>query len=484
MTMHYRELSPTRPNWLGGGQWNLKGLTDVTIIFGRNSSGKSILLRNLNDEYKEFSNYTSPERAGSITYQQNLVDPELNISSRGNSRRGKNQALQFRQETISRIGALKMKMGDKAGYGVQIKTRWEKIAKSIGELLPEFKFSIQDELPLFKLQRIPIDESEPSVAKADELSSGEAEMLTLALDLLTICSIWLTEGQVQRLLLVDEPDTHLHPDLQVRLAQFLIGLVDAFDVQLLVATHSTTLLSSIGHFGAHRVGVVYLNNSRPKQRVIKFDKTLRELSTCLGGHALMGPLFGVPLLLVEGDDDYRIWSQVPRHPGFRHSFAVIPCNGDEIFKYQVTLELLFRSLREPSQSPAAFALLDGDKQIPSNCPQDHVRFLRLNCHESENLYLSNTILKKLGHNTWAQAKRKILEQADSCLGHSEILKTCNDWNREDADIKEVINSLADILDDKKLHWTVRLGKTLGERKPRGQLADFLGHETIKALWRL
>ena len=181
MTVHYQKLSPTRPNWLGGDKWELKGLTDITIIFGRNSSGKSILLRKLNDEFKLFSHYTSPERAGTITYAQNLVDPELNISSRGNSRRGKNQALQFRQETISRIGALKMKMGDKAGYGEQVKTRWGKITKSIGELLPEFKFSIQDEPPLFKLQRIPIDESEPSVAKAEELIVAKLRCLHLRL---------------------------------------------------------------------------------------------------------------------------------------------------------------------------------------------------------------------------------------------------------------------------------------------------------------
>lgn len=483
MTVHYGLLSPVRPPYLGGGQWLLEGLTDVTIIFGRNSSGKSILLRNLCDQYKESSNYTSPERAGLIAYDQNIMNQELNVSSRGSNRRGKNQAPKFREETVSRIGSLKMKMRDKAGRGVQIKPRWDKIEEDIDKLLPEFQFSITELIPPFELKRIPTDDSPPSIVQAGQLSSGETEMLTLALDLLTICNIWVLEEQVQRLLLVDEPDTHLHPDLQVRLAQFLIGLIDAFDAQLLVATHSTTLLSSIGHFGAHRVGVVYLNNSQPQQRIIKFDKTLRELSTCLGGHALMGPLFGAPLLLVEGDDDYRIWSQVPRHPGFRHSFAVIPCNGDEIYTYQATLESLFGSLRESGQSPAGFSLLDGDQKISPDCPQEHVKFLKLNCRESENLYLSDEVLVKL-RTTWAQAQVKVIEQADSYGEHSKILKACNDWNTKETDIKNVINSLADILDDKKLHWTVRLGKTLGEKKPVGQLAAFLGPDTIEALWGL
>jgi len=195
----------------------------------------------------------------------------------------------------------------------------------------------------------------------------------------------------------------------------------------------------------------------------------------------MGPLFGAPLLLVEGDDDYRIWSQIPRHPGFRSSFAVIPCNGDEIYNYQTKLESLFGSLRDPQQGPAAFALLDGDKNIPEQCPQDNVKYLKLNCHEAENLYLSNEVLTKLGY-TWAKAKEKIIENADSYGEHSGILRECDKWDTREVDVKNVINSLADILDDKKLIWTVRLGKTLGERKPVGQLADFLSAQLVDALW--
>ena len=61
-----------------------------------------------------------------------------------------------------------------------------------------------------------------------------------------------------------------------------------------------------------------------------FDNYLKKLSSVLGGHALVGPLFGAPLLLVEGDDDHRIWSHVPRQPEHKEIFAVLPCDGDEI----------------------------------------------------------------------------------------------------------------------------------------------------------
>ncbi len=58
---------------------------------------------------------------------------------------------------------------------------------------------------------------------------------------------------------------------------------------------------------------IYLDRTKSDFSAQPFTSVTKELSACLGGHALMGPLFGVPILLVEGDDDYRIWSQVPRH---------------------------------------------------------------------------------------------------------------------------------------------------------------------------
>jgi predicted ATP-dependent endonuclease of OLD family len=44
------------------------------------------------------------------------------------------------------------------------------------------------------------------------------------------------------LLLLDEPDVHLHPDLQSRLVKFLVKLIDEFDFDILMATHSTSIL--------------------------------------------------------------------------------------------------------------------------------------------------------------------------------------------------------------------------------------------------
>src|SRR5437867_7493256 len=125
----------------------------------------------------------------------------------------------------------------------------------------------------------------------------------------------------------------------------------------------------------------------------------------------MGPLFGAPLLLFDEDDDYRIWSQVPRH--HQINLAVIPCGGDEIKKYQDTLEKILSSLCDKNEDPLGYALVDGDKEPPQaneHHPQDFIRFLKLKCHESENLYLTDTVLQPLDH-TWDSARAALKAQA-------------------------------------------------------------------------
>jgi len=240
-------------------------------------------------------------------------------------------------------------------------------------------------------------------------------------------------------------------------------------------------LAAIGQFGGSKTGVVYVDRISSVFKARRFDAILKELAACLGGHALMGPLFGVPLLLVEGDDDYRIWSQVPRH--HKTSFAVIPSNGDEIYEYQRVLEKIFGSLRAPSK-PAGFALLDGDKNSPQpnpRSPQDHVQFVNLRCREAENLFLTDEVLGMVG-TSWSRASATILKESSQYGNKASKLASVQSWNRQSEDLKDVINEINKIVDSKNVHWTLWVGRCIGRNKPSGQLADFLGPALIAALW--
>ncbi len=481
MAKYFEELNIARPVHLGGNQWELKELNEITILFGKNGSGKSQLLRTLSNTDQSAYHYASPERAGDITHDVGIMQEQLTASNRA-GRRQQNLSPTYRQESVSRIQAVLIKIGNLAGRGMASPVNLQDIESFLQTLLPDFQFSIIGQNPPYEFKRIHNGER---VLSVNTLSSGEAEILTLALDLLTICAIWELDSHAQRVLLIDEPDTHLHPDLQQHLGNFLVQLLDKYKTQMIIATHSTTLLSSLGYNGGEKTSIIYLNNSMNEQRAIKFEKTLQELSTCLGGHALMGPLFSAPLLLVEGDDDNKIWSQVPRYHNVK--LAVIPCNGaSEVKSYQKTLEKLFASLRNEQAIPVGYALLDGDQTLPvANTvnPQANIKFIKLACRESENLFLTDEVLTSIGWANWEATKTKIKTESLNYGAKQALLNQCDSWNRKDDDIKDVILQLTQILSLKNVSWTQRVAKCIGNKKPEGQLAEFLGADLISSIWK-
>jgi len=471
------DIEVPRPGYLGGGLWAISGLRPITILFGKNGSGKSKLLREWRDLNRESNHYVLPERAGDIGYNAGYLISGLAGSTRRDEST-RNFSAEYRMQVVARIQAYFAARGDHRGENLP--TSPEELESLVQPLLPDFDIGLSGtKNPPYRLTRL-VDGS--TIANVDLLSSGETQVLTLAIDILTVAAIWEIQGQSPRLVLIDEPDAHIHPDLQVRFADFLVDVAKRFELQVVVATHSTTLLSAIGQFAKSDAGVAYLQMNVANYWVQPFTEVLRELSACLGGHALMGPLFGVPLLLVEGDDDYRIWSQVPRYHHI--SLSVIPAGGDEIKKFQRTLEDLFASLRDAGAPLAGYALIDSDKgkPVPSESnPQVHIRFVQLACHESENLYLTDEVLTFLNLD-WDAASARIVGRASDFGNKAEQLAAAVSWNRQTVDLKGIIEEVASILDPKRVHWTLRVARALGTKRPTGQLEAFLGEEVVTSLW--
>lgn len=476
--MHSNEIKSAqvnRPGYLGGGQWELSGLNRVNVLLGRNGSGKSILLRALRDLSPDNSHYIVPERTGDITFEAGLIVESVSSTGRRN-RSQSNFSPNYRQGVVTRIQAYYTTRGTKKIGDINHDP--DELMKSLSIVLPDFTVSVKSENPFYDLKRI---KDGSSVTSVNALSSGESQLLTLGMDILTIVGVWELEKVGERILLIDEPDAHIHPDLQIKFADFLYTISCEYDVRIIVATHSTTLLSALGQFGKEDVSILYL---RPDQTVVrgeKYDSVCKELANFLGGHLIMGPLFAAPVLLVEGDDDYRIWVQVARSG--KVDVCVLPCNGDEIKKYRKTLENMFSALSE-NMNLRGLALLDGDKPTPqstSGSPQTYVPFVQLNCHESENLYLTDNLLSELGY-TWQEAINKIQSESNNYGNKSDALQRISEIDRRDGDIKNIINEIADILDPKKLLWTVRVGKFLGGNTPNGMMRDFIGEDVVSALW--
>lgn len=478
MPVHFGEISIPRLSEIGGGSWELSNLSEVTVLFGKNGSGKSVLLRAWRDKSETNTHYVTPERTGEMDFQARYLQEELTSSSRRNAS-SRNYMPEYRRRIIGRIQSYFLTRGDYRGDGPAPASP-EELELFINSLVTDFFVElIAAGVPPYKLHR---NESDTQINGVDQLSSGEAQLVTIALDILTIAAIWEIQNQGKRVLLIDEPDAHIHPDLQTRFADFIFRIAKRFELQVAIATHSTSLLAALGQFGGEKTTAIYLNRGQHEYQAQAFTSIHKELAACLGGNVLMGSLFGAPILLVEGDDDYRIWSQVPRH--HVTNFSVIPSNGDEIKRYQKALESIFASLRDSHEQPCGWALLDGDKALPQPQPgnqQLHIRFMRLKCHEAENLYLSEEVLAELGTD-WETASEFIVERAKEFGEKAAFLASAKSWNRQDDDIKSVIEQLALILDTKPIHWTVRVGRVLGRAKPQGQIADFLGAAVVEALW--
>ena len=416
------------------------------------------------------------ERAN-ISFQPQYLEQELDGARRRSFSTG-NFVDEYRRRIAARVQTYFMKRGNFRGSGAPPGNPAE-LEDLIGLLMTDFRVGLQVSQPPYVLTR---QLTEEVISQVEQLSSGEAQLVTLSLDILTMAAIWEIEQRVARIMLIDEPDSHIHADLQARFAEFLVKTSDRFSVQFLVASHSTSLMSALGMFGGARTSVIYVDRAHTDYTAKPFDDVTKQVAACLGGHVLMGPLFGAPLLLVEGDDDYRIWSQVPRH--HQINMAVVPSGGDEIRKYQATLETIFSSLCDKPANPLGYALLDGDKEPPQptkHNPQDFVRFLKLECHEAENLLLTDTVLKQFDH-TWDTAVKAIVEQAANHGNKRESLEACGKWDRRWQDIKTLVNEISLILDPKHVHWTVRVGTAIGASRPTGDLAVFLGNPVVESLW--
>ena len=383
---------------------------------------------------------------------------------------------QYRQRVISRIQGYFISRG--ATRGNNLKGNPDEIEELLSNLISDFSITIKGENPPYEIKRLSTNET---IINVNGLSSGEAELITVGIDILIMSATWDIKNQENRLILIDEPDAHIHPDLQVRLADFICSVVDKFNIQIVVATHSTTSLSALGQHGKEKTSVIYLRKNNQEFKAQKFSKSLEEISACLGGHLLMGPLFGAPLILVEGDDDYRIWSQVPRHSNV--NIAVMPSNGTEIYDNQKILEKVFGSLCE--KKVLGYALLDGDKSLPqpsTQKSQDYIKFIQLSCHEAENLYLTDEVLSNMGK-TWEGAKEILKNESVNYGNKKEDIDNLTNADRKTTDLKQIINEVSKILDNKNVHWTTRVGITLGREKPTGQLAEFLGEQVINAIWK-
>ena len=298
-------------------------MSRINFIVGMNGCGKSTFLRGLpngmivsQDGQHVLFSYIEPERGGSLRNDQNTLNrPQQSGHS--------NQDPAFRQKVISEFNDLhrellnelvdnKEKYTDNT-HGVNF------FLKPLNNFLPNLAIAFAKDGSL----EVTIDGKTISTASSnnrvnvnvsplDDLSSGQLEAISLGIKVFNF-AFDKKHPNDARILLIDSPDAHFHPDLQHRFSAFVNDMCETFNFQAIIATHSTAMIDKQNP--ELRVAFVNKENLRNQNTPVSFISPNSELNKVLpifGAHPLSQAFNEKAILLVEGDDDMRIWEQVYR----------------------------------------------------------------------------------------------------------------------------------------------------------------------------
>lgn len=201
-------------------------------------------------------------------------------------------------------------------------------------------------------------------------------------------------GKPSSILLLDEPDAHLHVILQRQVADHMRQVAASQACKLIIATHAEVLLSDAeptevisfvgGH--AHR-----LASHQEKRTVTDALKTLTSLDLLNASHA-------GAVLYVEDDSDAKLlreWARVLDHPAqaFLNAPYLWPLRGKGNFD---NARRHFRCLRLVSPDFAGVCVLDSDGEgahNPNAGPEGMIVF-RWPRYEIENYLLNPQVLSR------------------------------------------------------------------------------------------
>ncbi len=164
---------------------------------------------------------------------------------------------------------------------------------------------------------------------------------------------------------------------------------------MIIATHSTSILSSLSRLKDETVAVAFMTRKDENATFKPVSEIIRTILPIFGAHPLSNVFLEKPLLLVEGEDDERIWQQAVRSSKGR--ISVWPCAAGDIQSlndHENAVEEIARAIYD---HPIAYSLRDRDDDPYEIDDKSIVKRMRLNCKAAENLLLSDDVLADLGY---------------------------------------------------------------------------------------
>lgn len=460
-----------------------------TVLLGKNGAGKSTHLRNAEAEIlmgqhgwqgPATARYITPERGGVLKY-----DPQVDLmisqdeSWIRNTRR-QNRLENFRQQSSVQFRNLEL----------AVLREIEKDAikrQDAAYTFDSFMQKINKYLPAIELVRsdkgFSIQNKAGSKIKEEEISSGESEFIALAIEIL----FFTRSDSENKVLLLDEPDVHLHPDLQIKLINLIEAECTERSIRVVIATHSTAIIGGFSDSADLQI-VPITSRSQTDFKAFRRDEMVRSLIPIFGPHPLSSLFSQAPILLVEGEDDQRVIEQLVRSSTGR--IKLKPCVVGTVTEMESWENWLNDFLPTLLDDPKAKSLRDLDSAA-SNQINDLgcVSRARLNCYAMENLLLCNEVIAKCGatpETTKASLNAWLTANANHQYASDVTWLVENFDARRTAKIKNVRNIVVAALDSAK-PWEVIVGQALATEdhtnaQDSNSLANYLGEKAISLIF--
>lgn len=451
-----------------------------TVLLGKNGAGKSSLLRALDERNDLNTKYITPERGGTLKYQANIDQNMVTNANWLKSTRRRNRAEEFRYQSAAQFRAYEMlflrEIEKDPIKRADPTVTFDAQLSALNQYLPAIRLVRADRgFSIADLDGNSIDE--------DSISSGESEFIAQAIELL----VYAQSSETEKHLLIDEPDVHLHPDLQAKFVALIEQTAVARDLKVIIATHSTAIISGFSEQADLQV-VPVSRRDQAEFEGFERHRVSDELLPIFGAHPLSSVFNRSPIVLVEGEDDRRVIEQAVRTAQGNLRLTPVPVNTvQEMSKWENWLNKFLPVIYD---SPSAYSLRDLDDSVVCDIGDlPYVKRVRLNCYAIENLLLTNESLAA-GSSSPAMIVEGLKSWATAYPAHSAIvdvnLLVSNFSERRVINIKSLRNILVAVMGVTK-PWEVHLGQLLGmgnsyESKEEHSLSHYLGSKAV-ALFR-
>lgn len=217
----------------------------------------------------------------------------------------------------------------------------------------------------------------------DDLSSGEKE----------IFNIFVRFHQLNpngAVILFDEADAHLHPDLERRYLKELRGLVKGN--QLLLTTHSPEMMIEAGSEALYTILKEPLQDAGNQLQRVTQDQNLHEvLSELMGARGLIS--FNQRIVFIEGENasaDREIYETF--FPPSKHNISFVPAGNSSTVKK--TAERVNALLAAATSFQEYYCIIDKDIEREDSDHVESDRLFRLTVYHVENFLLDPEVLLK------------------------------------------------------------------------------------------